>query len=111
MLHDLKAACRNVRKSPWFACVIVLTLALGIGANTAIFGVVNALLLSPLPYPNTERLVFIRLGDARIPFGLPLPGFGVARWRAEARSFEAVEAINVDYPVTPDGRYVAKEYA
>ncbi len=92
MLHDLKAACRNVRKYPWFACVVVLTLAIGIGANTAIFGVVNALLLKPLPYPDTERLVYIRLGNARIPFGLPLPGFGAARWRDEARSFEAVEA-------------------
>src|SRR5688572_29040239 len=92
MLHDLKNACRALLKAPWFTCVVVLTLALGIGANTAIFGVVNALMLNPLPYPNADRLVFIRLGDQNIPFGLPLPGYVVAKWRGEARSFDAVEA-------------------
>jgi len=45
MLQDIKAACRNLLKSRWFTCVTVLTLALGIGANTAIFGVVNRLML------------------------------------------------------------------
>ena len=92
MLHDFKNACRALVKAPWFACVVIVTLALGIGANTAIFGVVNALLLNPLPYPNSDGLVFIRLGNDRIPFGLPLPGFAVAKWRDEARSFDAVEA-------------------
>jgi putative ABC transport system permease protein len=92
MLHDLKNACRALLKAPWFTCVVVVTLALGIGANTAIFGVVNTLLLNPLPYPNADRLVFIRLGNDSIPFGFPLPGFVVAKWREEARSFDAVEA-------------------
>jgi predicted permease len=92
MQQDLKNACRSLLKAPWFTCVVVVTLALGIGANTAIFGVVNDLLLNPLPYPNADRLVFIRLGDERVPFGYPLPGFVVAKWREEARSFDAVEA-------------------
>jgi hypothetical protein len=56
MLQDLKNACRALLKNPWFTCITVLTLALGIGANTAIFGVVNKLLLNPLPYANSDRL-------------------------------------------------------
>ena len=51
MLLDLKAALRELAKNRWFTAVTVLTLALGIGANTAIFGVVNRLMLNPLPYP------------------------------------------------------------
>lgn len=72
LLHDLRFAARQLRKNPGMAFIAVLTLALGVGANTAIFTVIQSVLLRPLPYAHSNRLVFIG------PNGVT--GFGSTSW-------------------------------
>ena len=67
LLYDLRFALRQVTKSPGMAILAVFTLALGIGANTAIFTVIENVLLRPLPYPDAPRLLFV--GPAESPRG------------------------------------------
>jgi putative ABC transport system permease protein len=90
ILQDLKAACRELLKNRWFTCITVLTLALGIGANT-VFGVVNRLLLNPLPYPDSERLVYIGMGNAQLAFRLPPSRPVASAWREQAHALEGIE--------------------
>lgn len=106
-LRDISCACRVLRKSPGFTVIGALTLALGIGANTAIFSVVDAVLLKPLPYPNPDRLVIVRQR-------VRLPGYEGDRdmvtpadfheWRLRSTSFEDISAIRYrSFDVTGDG--------
>src|SRR5688500_680223 len=76
LLQDLRYALRSLRRNAGLSAVIVLSLAIGIGANTAIFSVVNALLLNPLPYPDPERLavLWLRAPGINIPQDWPSPG-------------------------------------
>jgi len=79
--QDTRHALRHVHRSPGFAATIVLTLALGIGANVAIFAVINGLLLRPLPVSDPNRLVTIS-SDAAIAHGYPVGGWTFAMWEA-----------------------------
>jgi predicted permease len=93
-LRDLQFALRQLRKNPGFTTVAIVTLALGIGANTAIFSVVNALLFRPLPFHDPGRLVWIANGTADGQ-GLSAETTRVANfrdWREQNKSFESLAA-------------------
>ena len=96
-LRNLRHGLRTLAKSPGFATVAILTLALGIGANTAIFSVVNSVLLQPLSYPNPERLVELELsgpqGNSDV---TSIPKFNV--WREQAQVFDSVAAYDFGGP-------------
>jgi putative ABC transport system permease protein len=109
-VHDVKFAWRTLGRQKGWTAVAVITLALGIGANTAVFSVVNTLLLHPLPYPNADRVAFIYLeptrGNNTGMSVMVMPGMQVVRaWKENTRSFEAFEAyMNEDRSLrTADG--------
>ena len=77
LLVDLKHVCRRLWRSPGFTITVVLTLAIGIGANTAVFSVLNSVLLRPLPFPDPQQLVSLRLNAPGAP--------GLAEFRDELR--------------------------
>src|SRR5213595_374139 len=92
-MNDLTLALRQLRKSPGFTFVAVLTLALGIGANTAIFSIVNAVLLRPLPYPDADRIMV--LSESSGPgqdYSVALPDY--FDWRNENTVFEHLAATH-----------------
>ena len=94
LVQDLRYAGRTLRKSPVFTVVAMFTLALGIGANSAIFTLINAALLRPLPFPEPERLVLVREDSSM--FGLkdsPVAIGNYVEWRAQNHVFQQMGAI------------------
>ena len=95
ILQDLRYAVRMLRKNPGFAAVATITLALGIGMNTAVFSVVNAVLIKPLRYPNAERLVWLADYYEREHFkGEIVSSADFLDWKQQAQSFEKMAAYD-----------------
>jgi len=103
LIADLRYSVRLLIQSPAFTAIAILTLALGIGTNTALFSVVNGVLLNPLAYPHSDQLVVIYgriagLDSAAIEY----PNF--LDWQRESRSFASMAAYrNEDYNFTGNG--------
>jgi putative ABC transport system permease protein len=104
-LQDLRYAARALRKNPGFTAIAALTLALGVGATTAIFSVVNAVMLRPLPFTEPDRLV--RIWESNVERGWPT--FAVSHpnfldWRSQSRAFESLAATtNAGFTWTSNG--------
>ncbi|HKI95366.1 MAG TPA: ABC transporter permease [Gemmatimonadales bacterium] len=115
--QDLRHIVQGLLRKPGYAAVAVLTIALGIGANTAIFSVVHGVLLEPLPFRNADRLVMPQVISPKgYPISLSIPNF--KDWRAKSRSFSSfganmsrsVTLTGVGRPQVIDARYVLGDF-
>src|SRR5262245_29221139 len=89
MIHKLRIAIRNLTRVPGFTFAFVLTLGLGIGANTAIFSIINGVLLRPLPYPNADRIMHLR--QPQVAAGVEDSAFSfpeIAQFRAQSKTID-----------------------
>jgi len=95
LLQDIRYAVRMLAQSPGFTAIAILTLALGIGANTALFSVVNGVLLNPLPYPQPDRLVALYSRTSTFAqSSISYPNF--LDWQRNNRSLAAIAAYRSD---------------
>src|ERR1700730_910811 len=111
--HDLRHGARLLGKAPEFTAVALLALALGMGATTAIFSVVDAVLLKPLPYRDPERLLVVwEKNPAQNKFRLFVAAGNFRQWQQQSRSLESMAAIqNIHINLTggPNGRLDPEE--
>jgi predicted permease len=102
--QDLRFSLRTLMRDPGFTCIAVITIALGIGANTAMFGVVQGVLLAPLPFPQADRLAFVwqnRPGAPQLDASYP----NFEDWRRSSQSFESMAALAFhNFDLTAPGR-------
>src|SRR5215471_14905948 len=93
LIHDLRYAVRMLTKKPAFAVIVVSALALGIGANTAIFSVVNSILLRPLPYRDPGRLVMVWMNNKRMNVDQDIHSYAnYVDYRDQNQTFESLAA-------------------
>ncbi len=101
LLQDIRYALRQLNRSRGFAVVAVLTLALGIGANTAIFSVIDSILLEPLPFPHQDRLMQLAAGTDYYNY----PKGWIREYQRRSQSFASISgySLNAEYNVTGGG--------
>src|SRR5215467_7516999 len=110
LLQDLRYAARQLRKSPGFTTIAVLTLALGIGANTAIFSAVYAVLLKPLPFQNADRLAMIfKKNPSRSWTRNAISPAEFLAWRSQRHAFEDIAAYHQSHCVLNLGGAVEED--
>jgi predicted permease len=102
--RDMRFGLRTLMRNPGFTCVAVLTIALGIGATTAMFSVVQGVLLAPLPFPQADRLTFVWQNRPGVPqLDASYPNF--EDWRHSSHSFESMAALSFhNFDLTAPGR-------
>ena len=106
VLQDLRYAARGIWRARVFSLIVILTLAVGIGANTAIFSAVYAVLLKPLPFPSGERLLWLGESSAKAS-GISVTWVNFDHWRKENRSFESMAGFEkADLTLTGRGQAV-----
>jgi hypothetical protein len=117
ILSDPKYAVRQMRKAPGFSAVVVIILALGIGANTTVFSIVDAVMLRPLPFAQPQRLVEVKASEEQHFESRDVSYPDFFDWRTQARSFEYLLSYHdtsdtltgVSHPVRLDGEVVSWE--